>query len=378
MSLETNHETENENDGLADYLDNIQEQNSFDLKKIDIPILKDKKIKYIYQLKNDFFIIAQEKQIYIVNLKNISLCYNFHINHLITCICQINEKQVIFCQNNGLYILAFSNYEVHIDKISDIKYNLILKVTNNDKNNDYIISLPHKGTFRVTEYLSSINENDLNHNNKISNKEYNIGEIIEINNYKFAVLINNKEDEDTGILEIIDINNIQRYYILNKSNYLYIPSNNCILSFKTKKDKNNHIFLCATKKQNKNGILAINIGLPLNKSTFECFKDIKNLKITCMSLFKKENTEEEQFFTYFLIGGINYRSEVEIRLFKIIDLNDQGNNCLSIDFIKTVFYDNEIMTSINWMYQSIKGKEFLIASNNCIYQLNKQNEEEEI
>ena len=97
-----------------------------------------------------------------------------------------------------------------------------------------------------------------------------------------------------------------------------------------------------------------------------------------MSLFNKENTEEEQFFTYFLIGGINYRSEVEIRLFKIIDLNDQGNNCLSIDFIKTVFYDNEIMTSINWMYQSIKGKELIIASNNCIYQLNKQNEEEEI
>lgn len=93
MSLEINHETENENDGLADYLDNIQEQNSFDLKKIDIPILKDKKIKYIYQLKNDFFIIAQEKQIYIVNLKNISLCYNFHINHLITCICQINENK---------------------------------------------------------------------------------------------------------------------------------------------------------------------------------------------------------------------------------------------------------------------------------------------
>ena len=57
-----------------------------------------------------------------------------------------------------------------------------------------------------------------------------MGEIIEIKNFKLAILINNKEDERKGILEIIDINNIQNNYTLNENKYIYVLSNNWIIN----------------------------------------------------------------------------------------------------------------------------------------------------
>ena len=439
MNLETIETNIYENESLPYNLEKISEKYTFDLKIIDMPMLKNISIEYIYLLKDYYFIIVQQDKFCVANLKDLSFFYSFDIRDSITCICQIKEKQVIICQNDGLYKLVFSDNDLNKDKVrlyrlNDMKYKLILNITNKENNNDsneYIISLDQnnkrtnnnnlmenreeiknssltnqnclnnlnknedskinniktkdgksiiekkeiiekKGTFIVSRDISSINENDLKI--KISDNIYNIGEIFEINNNIYVILINNIENK--GILEIIDKNNIKNNYKPNESNYLYTLSKSCIIVFKTNEDSNNHICLCAAKKENKNGILAINITLPLNKS-FEYFKEIKNLEISCISSFKNEKISKRKSFTYFCIGGINVNNKVEISLNKIIYLDGQGKNCLSFNFIKKIIYDNEIIDSIIFMYQPIKEKGLIIVSDHNMYKLEISNEEEE-
>ena len=166
-------------------------------------------------------------------------------------------------------------YKFTVNKINDMNYTLISKITNKDNNNDsneYIVSLHQKRTFIVSRDISSIVEKDLK--TKISDIAYNLCEIIEINNKIFVLLITNLKNE--GIFQIFDKNNIQSIYKPNENNYLYVLSRNCIIIFKTNKDSNNNIILYAAKRKNKNGILAVNIGIPLNKS-FEYFNEIAYL-----------------------------------------------------------------------------------------------------
>ena len=230
-----------------------------------------------------------------------------------------------------------------------------------------------KGTFKVPKDMQSINYNDLNDQNKISDKIYDLGTEIEINKNKTIILI------DKNNIEIIDINNTKNYYKRKESNCYYVQSRNCIASFKTKEDSNSHIFICATKKTNdeqKNGILALKIGLPLNNGILEVFEDTNDLEITCMSPFK-QNIEEEAFSPYFLLGGINENNEVEIRLNKIIDSDEQFNNYISIEFIKTVVYGNESLDSCISINQSYIDGELTIFSYKNVYKLDIQDEEEE-
>ena len=123
---------------------------------------------------------------------------------------------------------------------------------------------------------------------------------------------------------------------MKERNNNYVLSKNFIVSFKTKKDSNNHIFICAQK----NEILVVDIRLPLNKSTSNIFECKKDLEITCMCPFKK-NFMEEKYCPYFLVGGIKNKRIVEVYLYTVLNSDEKYNNCTSIEFLKTVVYEKK-------------------------------------
>ena len=257
----------------------------------------------------------------------------------------------------------FNNNEVRKDHINNEKYNCILKIPN--RNNEYIVSHFEKdGAYKVDKDLSSIRKEDLNE--KISETSFNKGKIIEIDNPPFAILINNKENK--GIFKIININNKENKYILIEDNYLYILLDNCIALFKPKRDLNNFIFVCVSKREKeyrKYRICAYYIKSPIEQ-TFHIFKDINNLEITCISIYKNEKIESEKSFTYLFVGGINMNNNAEIRLYKIIFF-DQDKDCLSIEFLGNVSFSNERIDRINSI---IQFDEFIIiAFNNKLFKM---------
>jgi hypothetical protein len=291
-------------------------------KLLDLSKLKDISIEYMYQLETGYFIIVQKNNISVIFVEDnhISLCKNFKIKNSINCICEIKKSEVIIFQNDGLYELVFSNNgknsdSLRLEKINDMKLNFF------SNKNDYIVSC-ELGTFRVFREIPSISYKDLNDQNKLSNKKYDIIEIIEINNQKFAILIDEKN------VEISDLYNSKNTYKREVKNNNYVLSKNCIVSFKTKKDSNNHIFICAQK----NEILVVDIRLPLNKSISNIFECENDLEITCMCPFNK-NIKEEKYCPYFLIGGINNNLIVEVDLYKVLN---SDNNFTSIEFFKRV------------------------------------------
>lgn len=346
-----------ENNILQENLNRISRQNSFRLNVIDNLPFARIPIKYVYPLENNYFIIVQESRFSVVYAKDFSRCYNFDIKGSINCICPIKEDQVFICQSNGLYKLLFLDYNFNNDevikvKINDEKYKCILKIPNRD--NEYIVShFEKEGAYKVDRDLSSIGKQDLNE--KISETSFNKGKIIEINNNQIAILINNKENK-----EFININNKENKYIPNKSNYFDILSDNCIASFKPKRDLNNHIFVCASKRENEYRIYAYNIKSPIDQ-TFQIFKDIYNLEITCISIYKNEKVESEKSFFYLFIGGTNINNNDEIRLYKIIFF-DQNKDCLCIRFLAKFAYSNERIDGINFIIQFYEY--IIIAFNN--------------
>jgi hypothetical protein len=334
--------------------------NKIGVEPTELSKFKDISIEYMYQLETGYFIIVQKINISVIFVEDnyISLCKNFKIRNSINCICEIKKSEVIIFQNDGLYELVLSNNGKNIDsfrldKINDMKLNCF------SNKNDYIVSYK-LGTFRVFREIPSISYKDLNDQNKLSNKKYDIIEIIEINNQKFAILINE------NILEIIDLYS-KKMYEMKERNNNYALSKNCILSFKTKKYSNNHIFICAQK----NEILGVDIRLPINKSNiFECKKD---LEITCMCPFKK-NFMEEKYCPYFLVGGIKDKIIV-VDLYTVLNSDEKYINCTSIEFLKTVVYEKERMTCITSMYQSVIDGELIIASDKRLFKLDIQEEE---
>ena len=337
----------------------------YELKDVDISKLKNIEIEYMHQLENGYLIIVQKNNISVAFVEDncISLCKNFKNQKSINCICEIKKFEVIISQNDGLYKLVLPNDgknidSIRLDKINDNKLNIF------SNKNDYIVSC-ELGTFRVFRDIPSITYKDLNEQNKLSNNKYDIVEIIEINNHKLAILISKK------ILEIIDLDNSQNRYKREERNNHYVLSRNCIVSFKTKKDSNNHIFMCALKK----GILVLDITQKLNKTIPKIYRLTKNLEITCMCPFK-QNIQEEKFCSHFLIGGINDNYEVEIDLYKVINSDEQYyNNNSPIKFIKTVVCENIRMNCIIAMYQSVIDGELMFASDRSLIKLDLEEEE---
>lgn len=369
MNLETKEQKENKSESLIDNIERIK-KNSFKLKPIFSNILS---IKSFYLLKNNYFILVHD-------LETLSFLNNFEIPGLITCICQINEKLVIICSNKGLYNLDFSNNKIDkdavtIEKIKDMKYTLVLQAKNKNNNIYYIVSLPKRGTFILSRDISSINENFLNKDNIISKNTYSIGVITETNSLQIVIFIDNDKTKNQCIIEIFDINNIKNAHKIIYNNYLYTLSKNCIASFKALENSDNTIILCVAKKEDKNGIYAHNIGLPFHKKIIEFFKEIYNLEIICLSPFRKGNIKEEKYFIYFHVGGININKNVEISLYKIKYLDDQGKNCLSFEWIESYIYDKEQII-INSIYQNFN--QIIIAFNYNICIMDKPyNDEEE-
>jgi hypothetical protein len=330
-------------------------------------------IKNIYHLKNGYMIIYQENKISVASLEDgcFSLKKCFDNRGSINGICEINSTEIIISQSNGLNKLVFSKFEdnndgIRMDKINDMKFNLILNVAKKENKNDYIVSL-RNGTFRIFKDISSIkSEEDLDKQYKISDKTYDIGTIIEINNNKFVAFINE------NFFEIFNINNKENNYKIEENNWHYILLKNCIVSYKTKEDSN--ICISAIIKddnRNINGIVVRKIRQPLNKTIQKKFIEKENYKISCICPIK-QNIKEIKFNSYFLIGGFINNNRVEINLYKI---NEQDENHLSIQCILTFDLFNEEMRSIIWIYQSNIYGELKIVSNNYIYELDLQYEE---
>ena len=348
---------------------------SYDLKDIkNMPgTINNNLIKNIYHLKNGYMIIYQENKISVASLEDgcFSLKKCFDNRGSINGICEINSTEIFISQSNGLYKLGFSKFEdnndgIRMDKINDMKFNLILNVAKKENKNDYIVSL-RNGTFRIFKDISSIkSEEDLDKQYKISDKTYDIGTIIEINNNKFVAFINE------NFFEIFNINNKENNYKIEENNWHYILLKNCIVSYKTKEDSN--ICISAIIKddnRNINGIVVRKIRQPLNKTIQKKFIEKENYKISCICPIK-QNIKEIKFNSYFLIGGFINNNRVEINLYKI---NEQDENHLSIQCILTFDLFNEEMRSIIWIYQSNIYGELKIVSNNYIYELDLQYEE---
>ena len=348
---------------------------SYDLKDIkNMPgKINNNLIKNIYHLKNDYMIIYQENKISVASFEDgcFSLKKCFDNRGSINGICEINSTEIFISQSNGLYKLGFSKFEdnndgIRMDKINDMKFNLILNVAKKENKNDYIVSL-RNGTFRIFKDISSIkSEEDLDKQYKISDKTYDIGTIIEINNNKFVAFINE------NFFEIFNINNKENNYKIEENNWHYILLKNCIVSYKTKEDSN--ICISAIIKddnRNINGIVVRKIRQPLNKTIQKKFIEKENYKISCICPIK-QNIKEIKFNSYFLIGGFINNNRVEINLYKI---NEQDENHLSIQCILTFDLFNEEMRSIIWIYQSNIYGELKIVSNNYIYELDLQYEE---
>ena len=350
---------------------------SYDLKDIkNMPrTINNNLIKNIYHLKNDYMIIYQENKISVASFEDgcFSLKKCFDNRGSINGICEINSTEIIISQSNGLNKLVFSKFEdnndgIRMDKINDMKFNLILNVAKKENKNDYIVSL-RNGTFRIFKDISSIkSEEDLDKQYKISDKTYDIGKIIEINNNKFVAFINE------NFFEIFNINNKENNYKIAENNWHYILLKNCIVSYKTKEDSN--ICISAIIKddnRNINGIVVRKIRQPLNKTIQKKFIEKENYKISCICPIK-QNIKEIKFNSYFLTGGIINNNKAEINLYKI---NEQNENHLSIQCILTFGLFNKGMRSIIWIYQSNIYGELKIASDNYINELDLQYEEKE-
>ena len=360
-----------ENKSIIKILSDTNDKNKDSYKNIYQKLVKlepiDNLIKIIYQLSNRYCIIAQNNKIFVKDESFSSVFnYDFDDSHYTYCICQKSETEIFICRSNGLYILNLKDKkDVRKDKINDMIYYLILKI----KDNDYIVSLD-KGTFRVKRDIPSINEEDLKDENMISNKTYKIGDLTQINNKNLVILMNNIKNEE-GDLKVIVIDNIGNNYFPIKNNYPYVLLKNCTISFslQAKEDPNNYIYLCATEKikdYQKNGLLGININIH-NKSILEDFYDLYNFKINSMTLYERQNNNNNKYFTHFLIGGNIYSNEFEIRLFKILFSNGKGKDCLSFEYIKRVVYYEDIQNYYSFMVQSIMDGQLIISSNIGFY-----------
>ena len=323
----------------------------------------DNVVKFSHKLSNGYSIIAQDKKIFIVD-NSFSYVYNhnFKDNYYTYCICQKSKTDVFICRSNGLYKLNLENIK-DIDSVNDMKYYFILKI----KDNDYIVSL-NEGTFRVKRDIQSINKGDLKKENMISKKAYKIGILIPVNNKSFVILMENAKNEE-GCLKILDIDNFKNNFIpINKNPY--VLSKNCIYLLQIKEYPNNYIFLCATEKlknYQKNGLLAFNINIESNK-VIQFFYDTYNFRPNSITLYERGNNNNENSFAYFLVGGnIDSYYKFEIRLFKVMYLDGNGEDCLLLECIKKVFSQNDIQKYYSYVLQSIYIGHFLISTKKEFY-----------
>ena len=86
-----------------------------------------------------------------------------------------------------------------------------------------------------------------------------------------------------------------------------------------------------------------------------------------MTLYERQNNNNNKYFTHFLIGGNIYSNEFEIRLFKILFSNGKGKDCLSFEYIKRVVYYEDIQNYYSFMVQSIMDGQLIISSNIGFY-----------
>ena len=205
------------------------------------------------------------------------------------------------------------------------------------------------GTYIYNDSITSIKKEMLTEENKISEKSYKIGKIIDKKN---VILLNNDDSnkDNIYIFDLVTKKNLNEYIEVNNNNN-YIISNNCILIIKFEK-KNNEVFLCS---YNKNWILCISIKD--EKTILDKFYEIKDFEINCISqikyykriiikkLIKDIDVQEINENEYFLVGGL-LNDEYIIKLFKLKIINNE----IIIENIKDISL-GEYESKINFIIQ---------------------------
>ena len=320
-------------------------------------IEKLKRPQYIKKLKNDYYAIGgEDNNLYIydylyrfiIKINVGSNCYDLFENKNL-----INKRELIVCSKNKIYNIILnlekkkyylSCYEIEKEptiSALQIDINKYIFIGNKgiiyleDLFNNYIEGFPIKnnciyknsfiGSIRINAKIIALTSNNIlspNGEDKISFYDWKKNKIVlEIKGYSFIISTN-------GL------------YLVNNENY-----------------PNNKILLCACKKynkENKNGILLINVKMENFDIAYHLFYDMGSFEVYCfcqISIINNENPVNGNMAdkkkikkintNYFLVGGFHEnRREGMIKLFKLVQNNNKYRN-IKMEYIQDIIIENK-------------------------------------
>ena len=212
---------------------------------------------------------------------NYSKILEMKIDGQINCICYIKEKEnenekekknnkenikekeyLIICKEDGIYQLIFYENKIlknDFKKLNDMELQLIIPIeekkyiisyyegdsqnsseslSNSQNSSETLLNSQNSnesfsGTYIYNDSITSIKKEMLTEENKISEKSYKIGKIIDKKN---VILLNNDDSnkDNIYIFDLVTKKNLNEYIEVNNNNN-YIISNNCILIIKFEK-----------------------------------------------------------------------------------------------------------------------------------------------
>ena len=302
---------------------------------------------FIKKIKNSYFILVYQDNLIIVDneLKNEKdlIIEKTMINNI--CVREENEE-IIICTKNGTKLLTFNDRELESNK------NLLEQASYScaEFSNNNLIICEKKGVFHYHSLFDITNEDKNPY--PISDKSYR--GVIAIDENLAAITSNKYIDNGEDKLLIYRLDSKQ--LIQDIIGYSFNLNSNALSLISNKKNKNK-ILLCACKKNEKNGILYINIKKDEPKFNFH-FIETKGFEVFC---FCQLYTKSDKIFNYnyeenatnnILVGGLNHKKmKGEIKVYKI--------------------EDNEITSVENSFYNEII-KESKSAINNIIQNKNNQ------
>lgn len=279
----------------------------------------DENIEYIQQT-DEYYIIFYDIKI-IFRDKIYSKLFEIKIDGIISCICYAKEngvKSIIICKSDGIFQLLIENgiFQNELITLSDMELELIIPI----EEKKYLIS-NKTGTYIYNDSITLINNKRLKNENRISEKTYKIGNIID---KRILILLGNNN------LDIFDLLTKTKKYKISICNklyiYSYILSYNFQLLIEPEENKSNKIFLLCYK----NRILFILIIKDQNEYKYKDFLQIiDDFEIDCVYHIKYsknkiikaliENIDDKEINEneYILLGGTTNLNEYIIKLYKL-------------------------------------------------------------
>ena len=322
-------------------------------------------------------------------LDNILSLYNQEYNKVLNIktkdnISSISERETKEkTENNNIKLIVSDKKQIRQMKINTIKnharmdqkayISLSASLCLEVKENNHLVC-GNEGIYEITDLCSVIINNKCD---KICNKSY-IGGIV-INDEISAFTSNEVLGKGEDCLVFYNIK--RRKFVKTINGYSFIKSTKGLTLFQNS-DENSKILLCACKKykkNQKNGILLVNIntGKPLNivhsfyhTKNFEvfCFCQIgiksNNNPIRILDELKYNNNNNLSYTDYFFVGGYDKgKSRGSIKLFKLI----KSENNYSIEYIQDIDIEKSkkfegFKDTINCIIQSKRKGDILVTS----------------